>query len=265
MSNIFLDLFLTMGYPVNERGDCVSFGSNLVSLRKSKNISRKELAEMLDIPYTTLRNYEADQREPGHKFLIKVANLFSVSVDELIGNALKNDTPSLSNEALQVAIDYSDLDMPDKRVVRVVMDDQTQRVREEAKKNTADFIYLPWNDQPASAGAGFDLDDEQMVEWKVILNELTRKADFCLDVQGDSMEPKYYDGDTILVRKQPAVDIGEIGLFIIDGKGYVKKQGADRLISLNPIFVDIYPNEYSYVRCAGKVLGTLLPEWIISR
>lgn len=245
----------------------MSFGSNLVSLRKSKNISRKELAEMLDIPYTTLRNYEADQREPGHKFLIKVANLFSVSVDELIGNALKNDTPSLSNEALQVAIDYSDLDKPGKRAVRVTLDDQRRRVKEETNKrnNSVDFIYLPWNDQPASAGAGFDLDDEQMVEWKVILNELTRKADFCLDVQGDSMEPKFFDGDTILVRRQPSVDIGEIGLFIVDGKGYVKKQGPDRLISLNSTNIDIYPDEFSDVRCVGKVLGTLRPEWIIRR
>lgn len=64
----------------------MSFGENLVSLRESRGISRRQLSEMLDIPYTTLRNYETDQREPGHKLLISIAHIFSVSVDELIGN-----------------------------------------------------------------------------------------------------------------------------------------------------------------------------------
>ena len=62
-----------------------------------------------------------------------------------------------------------------------------------------------------------------------------------------------------------AVDVGEVGLFIVDGKGFIKKQGPDRLISLNPESKDIWPGEYSDVRCVGKVLGVLEPEWIISR
>ena len=79
------------------------------------------------------------------------------------------------------------------------------------------------------------------------------------------MEPKFYDGDTVLVREQPSVDIGEIGLFVVDGNGYIKKQGVDRLISLNPDFDDIFPNEFSDVRCVGKIIGVLDPQWIISR
>lgn len=245
----------------------MSLSERINAIRKEKKISIDELCVRSGVPKGTLSKITAGiTTNPTLDTVQAIARALDCRLDDFDDTApITNNAPSLSNEALQVAIDYSDLDKPGKRAVRVTLDDQTQRVREEAKKNAADFIYLPWNDQPASAGTGFDLDDEQMVEWKVIHNELTRKADFCLDVQGDSMEPKYYDGDTILVRKQPAVDIGEIGLFIIDGKGYVKKQGADRLISLNPLFVDIYPNEYSYVRCAGKVLGTLLPEWIISR
>lgn len=79
------------------------------------------------------------------------------------------------------------------------------------------------------------------------------------------MEPKFHDGDTVLVREQPSVDIGEIGLFVVDGNGYIKKQGIDRLISLNPDFDDIFPNEFSDVRCIGKVIGVLDPDWIVSR
>lgn len=63
----------------------MSFGANLISLRKRNGLSRQELAARLNIPYTTLRNYETDQREPGHRFLIQIAKMFSVSVDSLIG------------------------------------------------------------------------------------------------------------------------------------------------------------------------------------
>lgn len=88
----------------------MSFGSNLISLREQNGLSRKELAEELDIPYTTLRNYETDQREPGHRLLIQLASLFSVSVDELIGNTtppngVKNAPPELSDEAKKIAKD----------------------------------------------------------------------------------------------------------------------------------------------------------------
>lgn len=64
----------------------MGFGANLVAIRKARGMTRKELAEELEIPYTTLRNYETDQREPGHKLLIRLSKLFGVSVDELVGN-----------------------------------------------------------------------------------------------------------------------------------------------------------------------------------
>ena len=78
----------------------MSFGKSLVTIRGAKGISRKDFAEQLQIPYTTLRNYETDQREPGHKLLIRMATLLDVSVDELIGYQPQNKTaPSTSDEA----------------------------------------------------------------------------------------------------------------------------------------------------------------------
>ena len=77
----------------------MSFGESLMSIRKGKGISRKDFAEQLNIPYTTLRNYETDQREPGHKLLIKMATLLQVSVDELIGYQPQNKKVLNTTEA----------------------------------------------------------------------------------------------------------------------------------------------------------------------
>lgn len=59
------------------------------------------------------------------------------------------------------------------------------------------------------------------------------------------------------MRSQPEIDIGEIGVFIIDGDGYIKKRGKDRLISINPEYDDIYFKEGQDIRCKGLVIGTL--------
>lgn len=63
----------------------MTFGERLTELRKENGYnSRKELAKKLGIPSTTLRNYETNAREPGHKFLRDISIFFNVSIDYLL-------------------------------------------------------------------------------------------------------------------------------------------------------------------------------------
>lgn len=109
-----------------------------------------------------------------------------------------------------------------------------------------------------SAGLGFDLDEGD--RWETIRIPDTpeaRKADFALTIKGNSMEPVYRSGDIVLVKQQDAVDVGEIGIFMVEGAGYIKKYGGDRLISLNADYEDILFQEHDTdpIRCFGKVIG----------
>ena len=74
------------------------------------------------------------------------------------------------------------------------------------------------------------------------------------------MQPMYYDGDILLVKRQQYIDVGEVGIFIKGGEGYVKKKGEDRLISLNKEYDDIYPDAEEII-CYGKVIGKIEDEW----
>lgn len=49
--------------------------------------------------------------------------------------------------------------------------------------------------------------------------------------------------------------MGEIGIFIINGEGFIKKYGGDRLISLNDDYEDIMLSENNFNKYCGKVLG----------
>jgi repressor LexA len=57
---------------------------NLLSLRKKKGITQKELASYLGISRQAYANYEAQTREPPIETLIQLADFFEISVDELL-------------------------------------------------------------------------------------------------------------------------------------------------------------------------------------
>ena len=60
------------------------FGENLKKLRTSQKISRKVLAEKLNISDSTLAGWENAHREPPLDKVIEVAEFFNVSVDSLV-------------------------------------------------------------------------------------------------------------------------------------------------------------------------------------
>lgn len=63
----------------------MGFPEKLKSLRKEKNLTQKELAKKLDFNYTTIANYESGRNEPNISTLIRIADIFDVSLDELTG------------------------------------------------------------------------------------------------------------------------------------------------------------------------------------
>lgn len=111
-----------------------------------------------------------------------------------------------------------------------------------------------------SAGVGEWLSDTD--DWEELTIDdtpLARKADFALTISGDSMQPNFDDGDIVLVRSQPAVNIGDICIYTLGNEGYIKQFQGDRLVSLNPEYNDINLADYSAdeIRCVGLVLGKI--------
>lgn len=70
---------------------------NLKYLRKSNQISQQELANALEIPRSTLGDYERGKTEPNIALLLKMAAYFDQSVDKLISE-------KLSLEEYQIAV-----------------------------------------------------------------------------------------------------------------------------------------------------------------
>ena len=59
----------------------------------------------------------------------------------------------------------------------------------------------------------------------------------------------------VFIKGQQALDIGDIGVFELDGDAYIKKLGHSELLSLNPLYEPIKIFYDSSFHIFGNVLG----------
>ena len=71
------------------------------------------------------------------------------------------------------------------------------------------------------------------------------------------MEPTYHDGDKVFVEKCDSVDVGEVGIFVVNGDVYIKELGNNCLISHNEEYKPIRIGENDSVYCCGRVIGVV--------
>ena len=64
----------------------VNLGKKLKSLRLAENLTQQQVAQRLGVTKTIISSYENDLRQPSYDNLLKLASLFKVSTDWLLGN-----------------------------------------------------------------------------------------------------------------------------------------------------------------------------------
>lgn len=63
----------------------MKFNENLKTFRLSQDLGQKQLAEKLGISIKTVSHWETGYTEPDISQLIKIADFFKISIDELVG------------------------------------------------------------------------------------------------------------------------------------------------------------------------------------
>ena len=238
--------------------------SVLKSARKAKGLTQLEVAKELGKSQQTIAAWESAQAQPDANTLFILCKLYGTTVDEAFGfNSNRHVTPTEMEHIKK----YRALDEHGKTVVDGLLSEEYKRMTNNKVIYESDieqeelFADIPFYSIGASAGTGLWLfDDIECITIQIPYTDESRRADFALPVRGDSMEPKYHDGDLLLVRQQPAIDIGEIGIFVLNDEGYVKKQGEHELISLNDNYDNINVSEFDSIYCKGKVVGCILAE-----
>lgn len=105
---------------------------------------------------------------------------------------------------------------------------------------------------------------EDIIDYEEISEEMARDGEyFALRIKGTSMEPKFSEGDVVVIRKQEQVDNGQIAVVMVDGdeatvKKFFRTDAGIMLVGLNPSFSPLtYTPEQAEqlpVRVIGRVV-----------
>jgi len=248
----------------------MNFSDRVKVLKKEKGMTTEALAAASGVALSTLNKVLSGDGDS-----IKLSN--AVAIAEALGCSIehlatgKDEAPQISDAEMEHLEKYRALDPHGIRICDLILQEEYLRCASvsrntrveipesifQAKATKPRMLVIPFYSDRVSAGPGEHLDSSEVSEISVVETDKTKRADFALRVSGNSMEPRFHDGDILLIENKPEIAVGELGIFICDGEGYFKKFGGDCLLSLNPDYAPIPLSSFGSFSCRGSVIGTL--------
>lgn len=192
-------------------------------LRKAQDRTQLEIATYLGVTSQAVSGYERGAITPPTDIVNRLADLFMVSVDYLLG---RSDDPKKMEVKAQP-------------FVRIpVLGRVAAGIPANAITEIIDYEDIP--ERLAKTGEYFGL-----------------------RIKGDSMSPRILSGDTVIVKRQDDADSGDIVIALVNGsdgccKRLKKFHGGLSLISLNPAYEPMVFSEKEIETLPVKVIGRVV-------
>jgi len=160
------------------------FGVNIKKIRKLKSLSQAEMADVIDLKRGTLGAYEEGRSEPKIETIIKFANHFSISLDDLLKreltvNELLNFNTNLTTDETKLRKSFPKIPIITKTVVT---------------------DYLQYYDKKSF------IDHMPCVEWPLQDDHNEYRAFQIQDLEMSDNEGGLYPDDIILVERSNLED-----------------------------------------------------------
>ena len=155
-----------------------------------------------------------------------------------------------------IGVDFND-------VIAMLDSNQPVVIREEKSTIPAGFEPLPEMTTIPLVGSiacGTPITAEENIEARIGI-PAAWNSDFALTCKGDSMAPRYQDGDVVCIRCQPEVENGQIAAVRIGEEATLKRfyQEGDTvtLVPVNPAYTPLVYRgpELSDIQIEGRVVG----------
>lgn len=230
----------------------------------SKTTSKKiDVHRQLNIPQSTVSDYFSGKTLPSEENIVKLARFFNVNPYDIDPRMVKGN---VINDKLRVKLltTFDDLNDKNKRKVVDYADTQLKDQWREENIHSINELQRTYTVDvlgAVSAGTGEWLDEEQHNH--VAVSEQPPVYDFAVQVNGDSMEPMFADGQIIYVKRVEGTEEvrdNQIVIAELNGNAYVKKIAFDgdrdscRLISLNKKYTDIIVKPEDSFKVIGVVV-----------
>jgi SOS-response transcriptional repressor LexA/DNA-binding XRE family transcriptional regulator len=230
----------------------MGYAEILTDLRKRSRYTQTEVAKYLSlyskkpVTFKAVSHWEKGERSPDIDQFLLMCKFYGV---DNIQAAFHSDQPEYRGFSRLNALGKN---RAEEYIAMLSANPLFSETEIQFPKAPARYIRL--YDTPVAAGTGAFLDSDSYEEFELD-GTVPNEADFAVRVSGDSMIPRFVHGQIIFIKKQQTLDLGEIGIFEINGDAYVKKLGQGELLSLNEQYKPIPVREYDSFRVFGKVVG----------
>ena len=105
---------------------------------------------------------------------------------------------------------------------------------------------------------------EDIIDTEEISEEMAKTGEFFgLQIHGDSMEPRMYENDVVIVRRQDDAESGDIVIAMINGndatcKRLVKYAGGISLVSLNSKYTPMMFSNQEILEKPVRIIGKVV-------
>nr|DAL17677.1 MAG TPA_asm: Repressor protein CI [Caudoviricetes sp.] len=242
----------------------MNVGERIKQRRKDLKMSADELATSVGVSRSTIFRYEkGDIEKVGPDVLKKIAVKLNVSPANLMGwddtpiHELKIPTSPIVQKITEKAVQLS---TPRKQKVLNYANEQLKEQNNKVimiEENLFEYRVF----EKLSAGTGFSYFNDG--NYDTVFYDKDLDHDFASWVFGDSMEPKYMNGEVVLIKETGFDYDGAIYAVDWDGQTYIKKVYKEkdglRLVSINNKYKDKFAPFEEDPRIIGKIVGNFMP------
>lgn len=241
----------------------MNVGERIKQRRKALKMSADELAESVGVSRSTIFRYEkGDIEKVGPEVLKKIADKLNVSPGDLMGWEDNQQELKIPTSPIIQKITEKVIKLTTNRKQKV-LNYATEQLSEQSNEviSLEEHLVEYKVYEKLSAGTGFSYFDDGNYDTVFYNKDLDH--DFASWVFGDSMEPKYKNGDVVLIKETGFDYDGAVYAVDWDGQTYIKKvyreEDGLRLVSLNSKYKDKFAPYDEAPRIIGKIVDNFTP------
>ncbi len=228
-------------------------------LRKKAGIKQNDLARRLDVSRTTISMWENESSLPVYETLTMLSEIFGEPISLIVQPIAEWDDETQRGydilTEVEEKIEYLEKNGVPHHLAKFY---NSEKNRQSIKRKTRIPVlgYVRGGNPEAAY--------EEVIGYEEITEEMMHSGEyFGLIVKGDSMEPRFTEGDTVIVKKQPSADSGNIVVALIgETNATIKKLILDEkgmiLQPLNPAYKPKYFSREDIRSLPVTVLGKVV-------
>ena len=233
-------------------------GARIRELRINKGLTQKELAEKLFKSESAIRMWELGKSEPDLQSVNALAVILGVSPSVITG--WKGPTITGIAHPGEILDQVPDGMLESAEAMYVDPDSPLALLHKKAKKKPYLAPVLGYVAAGIPIEAITDIIDYEELDPEMVKDGATY---FCLQIKGASMEPRFAEGDVVVVRQQPDVDSGQIAIVCINGdhatcKKVMKHSNGILLQPLNPAYEPTFYTAEEIASIPVTILGRVV-------